>query len=52
MEDQYKIIISNKNIYQEFELDKDAERIRVGTGYDCDKRLHREQFFEPVELTL
>ena len=51
MEDQYKIIISNKNIYQEFELDKDAERIRVGTGYDCDKRLHREQFFEPVELT-
>lgn len=50
MENKYKIIISNKNLYKEIELSSEKESIRVGTGIECDTRLHKDLFFEPIEL--
>ena len=50
MGNQYKIIISSKNIYKEFELPEDENTVRVGTGFQCSLRLHRDLFFETVEL--
>lgn len=50
MEKKYKIIVSNKNLYKEIELSSEKESIRIGTGIECDARLHKDLFFEPVEL--
>ncbi len=50
MENRYKIIVSNKNLYKEIELSSEKESIRVGTGIECDIRLHKDLFFEPIEL--
>ena len=51
MENRYKIIISNKNLYKEIELADDAGELKVGTGIDCGARLHRDLFFGQIELT-
>lgn len=51
MESRYKIVISNKNLYKEIELAPAAQQIRVGTATDCDVRLHKDLFFEQIELT-
>ncbi len=51
METKYKIIISNKHMYKEFELPADKNEIKVGTDISCSLRLHRDMFFEPIELT-
>lgn len=51
MNNRYKIIISNKNIYKEIELAEDAINAKIGTGIDCTYRLLRDLFFEPIELT-
>ncbi len=50
MDNRYKVILSNKNIYKEIELAPDAERVKMGTGIDCDIRLRKDLFFEQVEL--
>ena len=50
MQNRYKVIISNRFLYREVELAADAQRMVVGTGIDCDVRLHKGLFFEPVEL--
>lgn len=50
MKSRYKIIISNKNLYKEFELSNDKDELRVGTGVGCDFRLHKDLFFEQIEL--
>lgn len=50
MENKYKIIISNKNLYKEFELPNDKNEIKLGTNVDCDLRLYRDLFFEQIEL--
>lgn len=50
MENRYKIVVSNKNLYKEIELSSEKESIRVGTGIECDARLHKDLFFEPIEL--
>ena len=50
MDNRYKLIIYNRNIYKEIEITADKTRVKVGTGLDCDFRLHKEMFFEPVEL--
>lgn len=47
---QYKIIISNRNIYKEVELPIDAKSFKVGTKIECDFRLHKEYFFEDFRL--
>lgn len=52
MKTRYKITISNKNIYKEFELASDLNSARIGTEVDCDFRIRKDLFFEPVCLTL
>lgn len=47
---RYKITLSSNNIYKEIELAPDAQQIKVGTGVDCDIRLHKELFFGQIEL--
>lgn len=51
MENRYRVIISNKNLYKEIELLPDMKELKVGTGIDCGVRLHKELFFGTVELT-
>lgn len=51
MNNRYTIILSSNHIYKEIELAPDTDRMKVGTGVECDVRLHRSLFFEPVELT-
>lgn len=50
MENRYKIILSNNQIYREIELSGQMEQVKVGTGMDCDIRMRKDMFFEPVEL--
>lgn len=52
MVNKYKVIISNQNIYKEIELPLDKNKIIIGTNLGCDVRLHKDLFFEPIELTL
>lgn len=47
---RYKITLSNNTIYKEIELAPDAQQVKVGTGMDCDVRLHKEMFFGQIEL--
>lgn len=51
MDNRYKVIISNKNIYKEIELAADAEELKIGTGIDCGVRLYKDLFFGKIELT-
>lgn len=50
VESRYKIVISSRNLYKEIELAPNAQQLRVGTGTECDVRLHKDLFFEQVEL--
>ena len=50
MDYQYKIIVSNKKIYREFELGQDAEKVRLGTTAACEFRLSQAAFFCDIEL--
>jgi S-DNA-T family DNA segregation ATPase FtsK/SpoIIIE len=52
LEENYKILLTNKNLYTEAELSSDTTRLRVGTGVDCDVRLRKELFFEPFEIEM
>ena len=52
MGDRYRIILTGKNLYKEAELLPEMKEFRIGTAMECDLRLRREQYFEPVELTL
>ena len=51
MENRYKVIISNRNLYKEAELGSTGEQTKLGTSAGCDIRLHRDMFFEPIDLT-
>ena len=50
MEYQYKIIISNKRIYKEFEIKSDVQEIKLGTTSSCELRLNSDWFFYEIEL--
>lgn len=50
MNTRHKIILSNNHIYKEIELAQDAHQVKVGTGVDCDVRLHKDLFFGSIEL--
>lgn len=50
MQTRYKLIISNRNIYKEIEIDANTTKITIGTAMDCDIRLRKDMFFVPVEL--
>ena len=45
MEYQYKVIISNRTVYKEFEIQPDMDRVKLGTGLSCEFRLNPETFF-------
>ncbi len=51
MENRYKIIISNRNLYKEVELPVSVSEYKVGTEIECDYRLYKELFFEAICLT-
>ncbi len=51
MENGYKVVISNKNIYKEIELSPEMTFAKVGTGIDCTFRLLKDLFFDFIELT-
>lgn len=47
---KYKLIVSNKNLYQEIELPIDARTFRIGTAIESDYRLHKDLFFDDIRL--
>ena len=49
---RYTLIISNKSIYREIEIPKNAKLLRIGTNADADFVLDQADYFEPVNLTL
>ncbi len=51
MQSRYKVIISNRNLYKEIELNPDVNVIKIGTETDCDVRFHRDMFFESIQLS-
>lgn len=52
MKYQYKIIVSNKTIYKEFEIPIDMEKARLGTTLSCEFRLNPNSFFGDIILEL
>lgn len=52
MNNRYKLIVSNKTIYEEIDVSTDAEQLRIGTGVECDYRLRKDAFFGRFELIL
>ncbi len=51
MENRYKVIISNKNLYREIEISPDLKEWRIGTSPECEFRLRKDIFFAPFELS-
>lgn len=50
MDNRFKAIISNKNIYKEIDISPDVTMVRVGTSSECDIRLRKDLFFAPIEI--
>lgn len=50
MEYQYKVIISNRAIYKEFEIQPDMDKVKLGTVSSCEFRLNPESFFSDMEM--
>lgn len=48
---RYKVILSSNTVYKEVELPPSVQRVKVGTGIDCDVRLHKDLFFGQIEIT-
>lgn len=51
MQSRYKVVISNRNIYKEFDLNPESKTNTIGTEMDCDFRLHKDLFFEKIKLS-
>lgn len=49
---QYKIIVSNRMIYREFEIPNDVDDVRLGTMSGCEFRLDAGDFFRDITLEL
>lgn len=47
---QYKIIAYRRSFYKEFEIPKDAQRVKLGTSSECDMRLDPEYIFGDIKL--
>lgn len=52
MEYQYKVIISNRTVYKEFEIQPDMDRVKLGTGSSCEFRLNPEAFLPESKWSL
>lgn len=50
MNERYKVILSNKNLYKEIEIAPDMESFSVGTAMDSEVRLRKELFFGDIQL--
>lgn len=50
MDNRYKIVVTNHNLYKEFEFPDGKNEFKIGTTVNCDLRLDRDLFFEPIEL--
>ncbi len=47
----YKIILFNKQLYQEIELtEEQKEIVRIGTTKDCTLRLNKDKFFMDIDI--
>lgn len=51
MDYQYKIIVSNRTVYKEFEIAAGVENVRLGTTSSCEFRLNPETFFQRSRLS-
>lgn len=49
---QYKLIVSNKSFYKEFEIISGIEHVKLGTTSACEFRLNSDYFFEELEIIL
>ncbi len=47
---QYKVIVSNKNIYREFLITSDMDSVKLGTAHGCEFRLNQSDYFDVIEL--
>ena len=52
MDSRYLLVLSNKKIYKEVEIPRDSGSLSVGTDNTCDARLRKDDFFEPVCISL
>ncbi len=50
MEYQYKLIVSNRLIYREFEIPTDMKSVQLGTTVGCEFRLNPENFFLDISV--
>ena len=51
MDKRYRIIVSGKKLYKEIEVSPESKLISFGTESNCDVRVRKDLFFEPIELT-
>lgn len=51
MDYQYKIIVSNRTVYKEFEIAAGVENVRLGTTSSCEFRLNPKLFFQRSRLS-
>ena len=51
MDKRYRIIVSGKKLYKEIEVSPESKLISFGTENNCDVRVRKDLFFEPIELT-
>lgn len=50
MEYQHKVIVSNRTIYKEFEIQPDMDKVKLGTVSSCEFRLNPDAFFGNIEM--
>ncbi len=51
MDFQYKLIVSNRTFYKEFEIPAELERVKLGSTSNCEFRLESDFFFEDIEIS-
>ena len=50
MINQYKVIITNRNLYREIDIPFDTTFYSIGTEIECNYRLRKELFFEDLKI--
>ena len=51
MQNRYKVVLTWKESYREFDLPSDVNKLKIGTDIDAQFRLYKDLFFIPVNLT-
>ncbi|MBR3620912.1 MAG: hypothetical protein IKN56_05340, partial [Clostridia bacterium] len=52
MDNKYKVILQNRRICREIELDENRSEITIGTDIDCNVRFNRESFLYDFDFSL